>query len=82
MNKPEMKNAIITFYNKDRGQSVIFCGLKNDNDKFIFILLKSYRYFKKFLSGKEAAQRALKNAEAHKESGFVNYPFDKIIEVK
>lgn len=82
MNKIELKESIKFFYNNHKGKSVIFCGLKNDEERFVFVLLQGYKYFKSFLSGKEAAQRALKNAEAHKKDGFINYPFDKIMEIK
>lgn len=66
------KKRMMEFVQKHKGKSVLFAGLDNEG-KYDYILVKSYRYFRGFLSVSAAVERAVTNATSHKTLKFQHY---------
>lgn len=66
------KQRMMDFVQKHKGMSVLFAGLNNE-EKYDYILVKSYRYFRRFLSVSAALERAVTNATSHKTLKFQHY---------
>ena len=71
MKRNEAKQAMKQFVTKYAGKAVLFRNL-NDDEKFIYIMIKSFNYFK-FLGTYDRLTRAIQNANAHKESNFEHF---------
>ena len=65
------KQTMESFLKKYTGKTVFFHTL-SDDEKLAYIMVDSFNYFK-FLKLRDRLERAISNAEAHKESNFKHY---------
>lgn len=79
-NKQAIRKTMLDFLYRYRGKSVLFVPLSGE-DKYIYVLVKGFQYFSKFLPSKEALERSIRNAEAHKRNGYdcYNSPLEHMI---
>lgn len=61
------------FFAKFANEGVVFFSCLDDEDKLGYVLIDSFRYFRKFLSKGPALRRAISNAAAHQDTGFKNF---------
>lgn len=82
MTAKEAKQAMIEFMARNKGKSVSFESLKNDNDRISYIMIKTFEYLS-FLPQKERFRRAIENAQAHASGNFKNWIIwgDKIMHI-
>ena len=68
MTKTEAKRTMREFLTKHAGTTVFFMKL-TPAEKHAYVLVDSFNYFR-FLPAKERLERAIKNAQGHKDSGY------------
>ena len=69
MKTSEARKRIQDFVMNHKNSSVLFASL-DDEGRMDYVMTKTYNYFRGFLKGREALERAIRNAESHKENGF------------
>lgn len=69
--RPEIE-AAMKFVKNHAGQVVLFDCL-DDGDKFSFVVVKTIMYFGRFVKGSNLMERAIRNAEAHRENGYESW---------
>lgn len=63
---------ILDFVQKYKGKTIYFDKL-SEADKYAFILTDQYNYHSNIVSPKEALDRAVRNADSHREQGYLIY---------
>lgn len=63
---------ILDFLQRYTGKTVYFDKL-SETDKYAFILTDQYNYHSNIVSPREALDRAVKNADSHREQGYLIY---------
>lgn len=77
MTPQERSRQIFEWATAHRGM-VIFDDLTDEYDKYMFVVTKTYTYYRKVYSIIPALERSYKNADSHKENGYITWQGTKL----
>ena len=80
MNRAKAKSLMLEFTKSHLGEMVFFAEL-GESERLAFVMVDTFSYFSNFLGIKESLDRAIKNAESHKNQGFDIY-YGKKMKIK
>lgn len=73
-------SQIKSFTKKYTGKTILFSSL-SEQEKYRYVMVKQYNYFRNFLSVEESLKRAINNANIHRKNGYevYNNPMEHMI---